>query len=69
MSDTVFKTIELTGSSRTGIEDAVNGAIGKAAATVHNMRWFEVTELRGQIEDGAVARWQVTAKVGFKLDE
>lgn len=69
MSDTVFKTIELTGSSPTGIEDAVNGAIRKAGDTVHNMRWFEVTEIRGQIEDGSVTRWQVSAKVGFKLDE
>jgi len=69
MSNHVYKTIELTGSSPTSVEDAVNGAIGRASKTVHNLRWFQVSEVRGQIEHGKVAHWQVTLKVGFTLDE
>jgi hypothetical protein len=69
MSDQVYKLIELTGTSERSIEDAVAGAIERAGKTVRNMRWFEVCETRGAIEDGKVARWQVTLKVGFKLDE
>jgi hypothetical protein len=69
MSDHVYKKIELTGTSKTAIEDAVNNAIGKASATVHNLRWFEVSEVRGYIANGAVDNWQVTVKVGFTLDD
>lgn len=69
MSDHVYKSIELTGSSTAGIEQAVERALEKASTTVHNMRWFEVTETRGHIEDGKVAHWQVTVKVGFTLDD
>lgn len=68
MSDHVYKKIELTGSSTTSIEDAVERAISKAAETVHNMRWFEVTETRGYIEEGKVSYWQVTLKIGFTLE-
>lgn len=68
MANHVYKTIELTGSSPQGVEEAINGAIAKASKTVHNLRWFQVTELRGEIEKGAVAHWQVTLKVGFTLD-
>ena len=68
MSDHVYKSIELTGSSTTGIEDAVAQAIAKAHETVRNMQWFEVTETRGHIRDGRVAHWQVSVKVGFTLD-
>ena len=64
----VYKTIELTGSSPRGVEDAIANAVGKAAKTVHNLRWLQVTETRGEIEDGKVAHWQVTMKVGFTLD-
>lgn len=69
MSEHVYKTLELTGSSKTGIDDAVKKAIAKAAKTVHNLRWFQVTEVRGNIDDGAVSSWQVTLKVGFTLDD
>jgi flavin-binding protein dodecin len=69
MSDHVYKKIELTGTSKTGIEDAVNNAIGKASRSVHSLRWFEVSEVRGYIADGAVDNWQVTIKVGFTLDD
>jgi flavin-binding protein dodecin len=68
MSNHVYKTLELTGSSPTGIEDAVNTAIGKASETVRNMQWFEVLETRGHVRDGKVAYWQVTVKVGFTLE-
>ena len=69
MSNHVYKLIELTGSSTTGIEDAVNNAVARAAKTVRNMRWFEITETRGEIQGGKVNHWQVTVKVGFTLDE
>ena len=69
MSEHVYKHIELTGSSTKSIEDAVEGAVKRAATTVRNMRWFEVAEIRGHLEEGKVARWQVTVKIGFTLDE
>jgi dodecin len=69
MSHHVYKTIELVGSSETGIEDAVGNAVAKAAQTVRNLRWLEVTETRGHIEGGRVAHWQVTVKLGFTLEE
>jgi len=65
----VYKTIELTGSSRTSVEDAISSAIAKASETVHNLRWFEVTETRGHIEDGKVGHWQVTLRIGFTMDD
>ena len=68
MSNHVYKTLALTGSSTTGIEDAVNTAIAKAHETVRNMQWFEVVETRGHIQDGKVAHWQVTIKIGFTLE-
>jgi flavin-binding protein dodecin len=68
MSNHVYKTLELTGSSPSGIEDAVSSAIAKASETVRNMQWFEVVETRGHIQDGKVAHWQVTLKVGFTLE-
>ena len=69
MSDHVYKTIELVGSSTRGVEDAVQKAIAKAAATVRNLRWFQVVDTRGHIENSRVAHWQVTLKVGFTLEE
>jgi flavin-binding protein dodecin len=68
MSEHVYKKIELVGSSAKSIEDAIQNALTKAASSVRNMRWFEVTETRGDIRDGAVAHYQVTIKVGFTLD-
>ena len=69
MSDHVYKKIELTGSSTIGIEDAVNNAISKASRTLHNLRWFEVVETRGHIDNSVVSHWQVTIKVGFTLED
>jgi flavin-binding protein dodecin len=68
MSDHVYKLLELTGSSKTSIEDAVQTAIAKAHDTVRNIQWFEVTGTRGHVVDGKVAHWQVTLKVGFTLE-
>ncbi|HZR35376.1 MAG TPA: dodecin [Nevskia sp.] len=68
MSGHVYKTLELTGSSPTGIEDAVSRAVAKAGKSVRDMKWFEVTDIRGQIEGGKVAHWQVTMKLGFTLE-
>jgi len=69
MSDHVYKHIELTGSSPKSIEDAVHNAIAKASRTVRNMRWFEVTDMRGHLENGSVAHWQVSLKIGFTLED
>jgi flavin-binding protein dodecin len=69
MSNHVYKKIELTGSSPESMEDAVRNAIAKASLSVRNINWFEVTETRGHVEDGKVAHWQVTIKVGFTLDD
>jgi dodecin len=69
MSDHVYKHIELTGSSQNSIEEAVTNAVTRAGKTVRNMRWFEVVETRGYIEDGSVAYWQVTVKIGFTIDD
>ncbi|MHB0776234.1 dodecin [Halomonas sp. WWR20] len=68
MSDHVYKHIELTGSSTTGIEDAAQRALTKASQTIHDIKWFEVTDTRAHVEDGRVAHWQVTIKLGFTLD-
>ena len=68
MPEHVYKSVEITGSSTTKIDDAINGAIAKASKTLHNLRWFQVTEVRGAIEGNRVAYWQVTMKVGFTLD-
>ncbi|HEX8296794.1 MAG TPA: dodecin [Chthoniobacteraceae bacterium] len=68
MSDHIYKKIELIGSSPIGIEDAVNNAVNRAAQTIRNMRWFEVGEVRGHIDNNKIAHWQVTVKIGFTLD-
>ena len=68
MSNHVYKTLELTGSSSSSIEDAVTTAIAKAIETVRNIHWFSVTETRGHVVDGKVAHWQVTIKAGFTLE-
>ncbi len=68
MKDHVYKLIELTGTSSTSIEDAVNTAIQRAQKTIKNLCWFEVLETRGNIEKGKVHHWQVTIKVGFTVE-
>jgi hypothetical protein len=69
MKDHTYKLIELVGTSTTSIEDAVNHAIERAAQTVRNMRWFQITETRGEIDQNKVAHWQVTIKVGFTIQD
>ena len=69
MTDHVYKSIELTGSSGTTVEDAVQNAITKAGKTMRNMHWFQVMETRGHIAEGKVAHWQVTLKIGFRLED
>ena len=69
MTDHVYKSVELTGSSRTSCDDAIRNALRRASRTLRNIKWFEVIETRGQVEDGDVAHWQVTIKAGFTLDE
>jgi flavin-binding protein dodecin len=68
MQDHTYKVIELVGSSTVGSDDAIRQAIAKASQTLRHMRWFEVVETRGHIEDGNVAHFQVTLKAGFQLD-
>ncbi len=68
MADHVYKKIEIVGSSPNGPQEAVENAIAKAAESIHNMRWFEVVETRGQLHEGKIAHWQVTVKIGFTLD-
>ncbi|MCP3386627.1 dodecin [Bradyrhizobium sp. CCGUVB4N] len=66
--DHVYKILELVGSSETSIEDAIKNAISRASKTVREMKWFEVVQTRGHIENGAVRHYQVTLRVGFTLD-
>jgi len=68
MDEHVYKKIEITGSSRSSVEDAIENAITIASKTIQNMRWFEVVETRGYIENNKVAYWQVTIKVGFTVE-
>jgi flavin-binding protein dodecin len=69
MNDHVYKTIELTGTSTNSIEEAVQGAIARAGKTVREMRWFQVTEIRGAVKDEKVVQWQVIVKASFRLEE
>jgi flavin-binding protein dodecin len=69
MADHVYKHIQLTGTSSVSSDDAIRAAIAKAAKTVRGMRWFEVLEARGHIEDGAINHWQVSIRVGFTLED
>jgi dodecin len=69
MNDPVYKLIELTGTSATSIEDAVDKVIKRARKTIKNLRWFQVVETRGNIEKGKVHHWQVTIKIGFAVND
>ncbi len=69
MPDNTYRVTEIVGTSETGVDDAIKGAVGRAARTLRGLDWFEVTEIRGHIEDGAVAHVQVGLKVGFKLED
>jgi dodecin len=69
MSDNIYKIIEIVGSSETSIEDAIEGAVRRAASTIRDIGWFEVKETRGHVVNGKVAHYQVTLKIGFTLSD
>jgi dodecin len=69
MTDHVYKTIELYGSSTTGLQDAIEKAVAKAGASVRDMRWFQMMEVRGHIDEGKIQHWQVGVKVGFTVGD
>jgi flavin-binding protein dodecin len=68
VSDHVYRLSEIVGSSPTSVDDAIRTAIGRAAQTVRNIEWFQAEEVRGQVVDGEVAYFQVTVKIGFRVD-
>ncbi len=68
MNASVFKTVQITGTSATGSDHAVAVALERASKTIRNLRWFRVTDTRGEIEGGRVSQWQVSIEVGFALD-
>lgn len=69
MSEHVYKHIEVTGTSAESSDDAVRNAIARAATSVRQLRWFEVTDLRGEIDGDRVTHWQATIKIGFRLED
>ncbi|MET9441232.1 dodecin [Streptomyces sp. NPDC006610] len=69
MSNHIYRVTEIVGTSPDGVDQAVRNAIGRASQTLRNLDWFEVTQVRGQIENGQVAHWQVGLKVGFRLED
>ena len=69
MSEHVYKTVEIVGSSTIGPDDAVKRAVARAAQTIRQLRWFQVVDTRGHIEANAIAHWQVTVKIGFTLED
>ena len=69
MSEHVYKQVEITGASHESIEEAVCTAIKRASSSLHNLRWFEVTNIRGEIDEKNAPLWQVSLKLGFRLDD
>jgi flavin-binding protein dodecin len=69
VSDSVYSVSEIVGSSSESIDDAIKGAIGRASKTLHNLDWFEVSDIRGRIDENNQCHFQVKLKVGFRLDE
>jgi dodecin len=69
MADHIYSISELVGSSTVSVDDAIKGAVTRAAKTLHNLDWFEVTNIRGHIENNELSHFQVTLKVGFRVDD
>jgi dodecin len=69
MSDHVYKSVEITGSSADGVTEAVERAVAKASESLRHLDWFELIGVRGHIEDGRVAHYQATLKIGFRLED
>jgi flavin-binding protein dodecin len=69
MTDNIYSISEIVGSSMEGVDDAIRGAIARASKTLHNLDWFEVIDMRGRIDDSELCHFQVTLKIGFRLNE
>ncbi|HEX8518530.1 MAG TPA: dodecin [Pseudonocardia sp.] len=69
MADNIYRIAEIVGTSPNGVDDAIRNAVSRANRTLRNVDWFEMTEIRGHLADGQVADWQVTVKIGFRLDD
>ncbi len=69
MSSNTYGVSEIVGTSTTSVDDAITGAVAKASKTLRNLNWFEVSNIRGHIENGEVAHFQVTLKIGFRIDD
>ena len=69
MSEHIYRLAEIVGTSPHGVDDAIRNAVSRASRTLRNIDWFEMTEIRGHLADGQVADWQVTVKIGFRLDD
>jgi dodecin len=69
VADHIYRIAEIVGTSPNGVDDAIRNAVSRAGQTLRNIDWFEMTEVRGHLTDGQVADWQVTVKIGFRLDE
>ncbi|AWW36380.1 MULTISPECIES: dodecin [Streptomyces] len=69
MSNHTYRVTDLVGTSPEGVDQAIRNGIDRASQKLRNLDWFEVTEVRGHLEDGQIAHWQVTMKVGFRLDD
>ncbi|BFV57843.1 dodecin family protein [Kitasatospora sp. CMC57] len=69
MSEHVYRVTEIVGSSTEGVDAAIRNGVGRASRTLRNLDWFEVTQIRGHIEEGGIAHFQVGLKVGFRLDD
>jgi flavin-binding protein dodecin len=68
VSDHIYRVAEIVGTSPNGVDDAIRNAVSRASQTLRNVDWFETVEIRGHLSDGQVADWQVTVKIGFRLD-
>ena len=69
MSDATYRIIEITGSSAEGVQEAIDNGVARANATLRNLDWVEVTNIRGHLDSGKIAHYQVTMKIGFRMDE
>ena len=69
MADHIYRLAEIVGTSPDGVDDAIRNAVSRASQTLRNIDWFEMTEVRGHLQNGEVADWQVTVKIGFRLDD
>lgn len=69
MADNIYRKTEIVGTSETSVDDAIQGAIKRAASTLRQIGWFEVSEIRGHVENGEIGHYQVTLKVGFALED